>query len=72
MSPLVNSAGGTIDQDTKYFDWLARQVELKTRPKPYQNVRLPMDKDLAVLLMRSSYQVSSPSFFRSRRVWAVD
>lgn len=28
------------------------------RPKPYEGLRLQVDKDLAVLLMRSSYQVA--------------
>jgi hypothetical protein len=48
----------TIDQDTGYFQWLARQVDLKTRPQPYQNVRLRIDRDLAVTLMRTSYNVT--------------
>jgi hypothetical protein len=33
-------------------------VELKLRPKPYLGLRLQVDKDLAVLLMRSSYAVA--------------
>ena len=40
-----------------YLEWLGRQVELKLRPQPYQGLRLRIEKDLAVLLMRSSYEV---------------
>jgi hypothetical protein len=54
----IRMMSSTIDQDTGYFEWLSRQVDLKTRPQPYQNVRLRMDRDLAVLLMRTSYNVT--------------
>lgn len=41
-----------------YFEWLGRQAELKLRPQPYQGLRLKIERDLAVLLMRSSYEVA--------------
>lgn len=46
------------DDGLSYWKWLGRQVELKLRPKPYQGLRLQLEQDLAVLLMRSSYQVA--------------
>lgn len=51
------TTGGGNDGPT-YFEWLGRQVELKLRPQPYQGLRLKIEKELAVLLMRSSYEIA--------------
>ena len=40
------------------YDLIKRNVYLKARPKPYQGLRSRMDKEFAVLLMRSSYNVA--------------
>jgi len=62
LPPLLASAAPSSSSSTEgpsYFEWLGRQVELKLRPKPYvDGIRLQVDKDLAVLLMRSSYSIS--------------
>jgi len=51
------TTGGGNDGPT-YFEWLGRQVELKLRPQPYLGLRLKIEKELAVLLMRSSYEIA--------------
>ena len=62
LPPLLASTAPSSSSSTEgpsYFEWLGRQVELKLRPKPYvDGIRLQVDKDLAVLLMRSSYSIS--------------
>jgi hypothetical protein len=55
-SPHATTGGG--NDGPTYFEWLGRQVELKLRPQPYQGLRLKIEKELAVLLMRSSYEVA--------------
>lgn len=55
-SPHATTGGG--NDGPTYFKWLGRQVELKLRPQPYQGLRLKIDKELAVLLMRSSYEIA--------------
>lgn len=52
-----STSPAAADDGPSYWEWLGRQVELKLRPKPYQGLRLQVEQDLAVLLMRSSYQV---------------
>ena len=56
-TPSPDSSTSSDTSPPSYFAWLGRQVELKLRPKPYQGLRLRLEKDLAVLLMRSSYEV---------------
>lgn len=53
-----STSPAAADDGPSYWEWLGRQVELKLRPKPYQGLRLQLEQDLAVLLMRSSYQVA--------------
>lgn len=53
-----HATNGGVNDGPTYFEWLGRQVELKLRPKPYQGLRLKIDKELAVLLMRSSYEIA--------------
>lgn len=52
-----NNGSGNSDNLNPY-SVIKRNLYLKTRPKPYQGLRSRMDKEFAVLLMRSSYNVA--------------
>lgn len=58
LASTAPPSSSSSTEGPSYFEWLGRQIELKLRPKPYEGLRLQVDKDLAVLLMRSSYQVT--------------
>ena len=47
------------DEDESYLSWLTHKVDRARRPKFVSIARARLQKDFAVLLMRSSYQVKS-------------
>jgi hypothetical protein len=58
VQPRASGVDEDIDPDTTYFQWIGRQLELRLRPKPYTEGNRPrLDRDVAVLLMRGSYEV---------------